>query len=62
MAVLRGCVCELLPGVNGEVVGVQGDQSAQRQTSNMDVQFICHLNKRLMCGIFSTQALSPSCR
>jgi hypothetical protein len=56
VAVLRGCVCELLPGVGGEVVGVQGGGSS------MGVQFVCHLNKRPRRDSFSTQALCLSCQ
>jgi hypothetical protein len=36
---LCGCVCELVPGMSGEVVGMQGGQSARHRTSSMDVQF-----------------------
>jgi hypothetical protein len=35
---LCGCVCEFVPGMSGEVVGMQGGQSARHRTSSMDVQ------------------------
>lgn len=36
---LSGCVCKFVPGVGGEVIGMQGGKAARCRTASMDIHF-----------------------